>query len=175
MGLSPAPMVTFPAAPPKIPYGGFSPVRLKVPGTAQFSRGSSGVGDGLSLIRTCTTRPRRWPSPSDSPRLESFPPRCAGLQRPATPPGPRGPRSGEFVMASPSTLADLIRQSGFLRSISQRGWLQARSSTFKDPPVWIPDLPSFRCLALQNCRLQLPPGDPIRALPHSSASALAID
>src|SRR5262249_3713693 len=129
----------------------------------------------LSLIRTYTTRSHRWPSPSDSPRLESFPPRCAGLQPPTIPPGPRGPRSGEFVMASPSTLADLIRQSGFLRSISQQSWLYARSSTFKDPPVWIPDLPSFRCLPLQNCRLQLPPGGPIRALPHPSASALAID
>src|ERR1700678_1967101 len=40
-GLSPAPMVTSPAAPPKIPYGGFSPVRLQVPGTAQFSEESS--------------------------------------------------------------------------------------------------------------------------------------
>ena len=37
MGLSPALMVTFPAAPPKIPYGGFSPVRLQVPGTRKFS------------------------------------------------------------------------------------------------------------------------------------------
>ena len=41
VGLSPAPMITFPAAPPKIPYGGFSPVRLQVPGTAQFSVESS--------------------------------------------------------------------------------------------------------------------------------------
>jgi hypothetical protein len=41
VGLSPAPMITFPAAPPKIPYGGFSPVRLQVPGTAQFSEESS--------------------------------------------------------------------------------------------------------------------------------------
>jgi len=47
VGLSPAPMATFPAAPPKIPYGGFSPVRLQVPGTAQFSRESSHVGRWL--------------------------------------------------------------------------------------------------------------------------------
>ena len=47
VGLSPAPMATFPAAPPKIPYGGFSPVRLQVPGTAQFSRESSRVGRWL--------------------------------------------------------------------------------------------------------------------------------
>ena len=40
-------MATFPAAPPKIPYGGFSPVRLQVPGTAQFSRESSHVGRWL--------------------------------------------------------------------------------------------------------------------------------
>ena len=47
VGLSPAPMATFPAAPPKIPYGGFSPVQLQVPGTAQFSRESSHVGRWL--------------------------------------------------------------------------------------------------------------------------------
>ena len=37
LGLSPAPIVTFPAALPKIPYGGFSPVRLQTPGTRKFS------------------------------------------------------------------------------------------------------------------------------------------
>src|SRR5271157_5150022 len=47
VGLSPAHMATFPAAPPKIPYGGFSPVRLQVPGTAQFSREASHVGRWL--------------------------------------------------------------------------------------------------------------------------------
>jgi hypothetical protein len=47
LGLSPAPMATSPAAPPKIPYGGFSPVRLKVPGTAQFSGESSPHGGRL--------------------------------------------------------------------------------------------------------------------------------
>ena len=108
---------------PKIPYGGFSPVRLKVPGTAQFSRESSGIGEGLSLIRTYTIRPHRWLSPSKSPRLGSFPPRCAGLQRPATPPGPRGPRSGGFLIAPPSSLGDLIRRSGPLRAISRHGRL----------------------------------------------------
>jgi hypothetical protein len=40
-------MATSPAAPPEIPYGGFSPVRLKVPGTAQFSRESSHRGRWL--------------------------------------------------------------------------------------------------------------------------------
>ena len=49
VGLSPAPMVTSPAAPPKIPYGGFSPVRLQVPGTTQFSRESSGLGQWLKF------------------------------------------------------------------------------------------------------------------------------
>jgi len=47
LGLSPAPMATSPAAPPKIPYGGFSPVRLQVPGTAQFSGESSHRGGWL--------------------------------------------------------------------------------------------------------------------------------
>jgi hypothetical protein len=51
--------------------------------------------------------------------------------------------------------------------IVQRRVFLARS---KDRPVWRPDLPSFCCLALQDCRLQTPPGDPTRALPHSSAS-----
>ena len=49
VGLSPAPMVTFPAAPPKIPYGGFSPVRLQVPGTTQFSRESSVLDQWLKF------------------------------------------------------------------------------------------------------------------------------
>ena len=67
VGLSPAPMATFPAAPPKIPYGGFSPVRLKVPGTTQFSESLPLSIDGLSLIRTCTTSPNSWLSSSGSP------------------------------------------------------------------------------------------------------------
>ena len=58
VGLSPAPMATFPAAPPKIPYGGFSPVRLQVPGTAQFSRESSRVGRWLK----CDPHIRRLPT-----------------------------------------------------------------------------------------------------------------
>ena len=79
--------------------------------------------DGLSVIPTYTTFPHNWLLPSESPRPEGIPPQCAGLQRLTTPPGPRGPRSGEFFMASPSSLADLIRQSGFLRSISQQSRL----------------------------------------------------
>ena len=79
--------------------------------------------DGLSGIPTYATFPHNWLSPSESPRPEGIPPQCAGLQRLTTPPGPRGPRSGEFFMASPSSLADLIRQSGFLRSISQQSRL----------------------------------------------------
>ena len=78
---------------------------------------------GLSVILTFAAFSHSWPSPSDSPRLVSVPPRCAGLQRLTIPPGPRGPRSGEFLIASPSSLTDLIRQSGLLRSISQQSWL----------------------------------------------------
>ena len=52
--------------------------------------------DGLSGIPTYATFPHNWLSPSESPRPEGIPPQCAGLQRLTTPPGPRGPRSGEF-------------------------------------------------------------------------------
>ena len=44
---STAPLVMFPAALPKIPYGGFSPVRLQAPSTRKFSLGPSGEGERL--------------------------------------------------------------------------------------------------------------------------------
>lgn len=102
-------------------------------------------------------------------------PRSAGRRLRTTPPGPGGPRSGGFLIAPPSSLGDLIRRSGPLRATSRHGRLQARSLTFEDYPVWRPDLPSFRCLALRDCRLQRPPGDPARALPHPFAPALDIE
>ena len=123
VGLSPAPMATFPAAPPKIPYGGFSPVRLQVPGTAQFSRESSRVGRWLKCDPHIRHLPTQLALAFGIASAGRDPPQCAGLQGLTTPPGPRGPRSGEFFMASPSSLADLIRQSGFLRSISQQSRL----------------------------------------------------
>ena len=52
-------MITFPAAPPKIPYGGFSPVRLQVPGTTQFSGESSGLGQWLKFDPDI----HHWPKP----------------------------------------------------------------------------------------------------------------
>jgi hypothetical protein len=45
--VSAPPVVTFPAALPRIPYGGFSPVRLPAPGTVQFGRGPSRCGRPL--------------------------------------------------------------------------------------------------------------------------------
>ena len=50
-----------------------------------------------------------------------------------------------------------------------------RLLTFKDPLVWSPDLPSFRCTTVQNCRLQHPPGARCVRIPIYSASALAIE
>jgi hypothetical protein len=50
-----------------------------------------------------------------------------------------------------------------------------RLLTFKDLPVWSPDLPSFRCTTLQNCRHQRPPGARCVHIPISSAPALAIE
>src|SRR5208337_535638 len=95
----------------------------------------------------------------------------------APPPDPDGGaggverRVGSSVFGLRATVA-----RGMTRGIPCLVFLRSyRSLTFKDPPVWIPDLPSFCCLALQDCRLQLPPGDPTRALPHPSASALAIE
>ena len=38
-----------------------------------------------------------------------------------------------------------------------------RSLAFKGHPACPPDLPDFHCCTFQNCRLQLPPGAPIRA------------
>ncbi len=45
---------------------------------------------------------------------------------------------------------------------------------FKGHPAWSSDLPDFHCCTFQDCRPQLPPGDPVRASLSSSAPALAI-
>ena len=123
VGLSPAPMATFPAAPLKFRTAGFPQYGFKFQAPLSSAESLPMSVDGLSVIPTYATFPHSWLSPSESPRPGGIPPQCAGLQRLTTPPGPRGPRSGEFFMASPSSLADLIRQSGFLRSISQQSRL----------------------------------------------------
>ena len=46
---------------------------------------------------------------------------------------------------------------------------------FRDHPAWVPDLPSFPCQTVQDCRLQLPPGVRCVHLPMPSAPTLAID
>jgi hypothetical protein len=46
---------------------------------------------------------------------------------------------------------------------------------FWDHPAWVPDLPSFHCQTVQDCRLQLPPGARCVHLPMPSAPTLAID
>ena len=40
--------------------------------------------------------------------------------------------------------------------------------------AWPPDLPGFHCCALQDCRLQFPPGDSVCAYPSSSILTVAI-
>ena len=89
-------------------------------------------------------------------------------------PGPRGPRSGRVIVSRPSTLnwphPPARRPSAHFPAEPVIGWIFGLT----DHPAWSPDLPSFYCQTFPNCRLQLPPGDPTRARPRSSVSALAI-
>ena len=78
-------MATSPAAPPKIPYGGFSPVRLEVPGTAQFSRESSPRGGWLKCDPHMHHPPRELALAFGIASAESVPRlgvRADGLGRP---------------------------------------------------------------------------------------------
>ena len=47
------------------------------------------------------------------------PPLCAAPVHSSSPPAPRGPRSSRVVLSRPSSLPDLIRQSGGLRALSR--------------------------------------------------------
>ena len=100
--------------PLKFRTAGFPRYGFKLQAPRSSAESLPGWTNGLSLIPTFATATNRWLSPSELLRPKRFPPRCAGPRRRTTPPGPRGPRSGELVMVSPSSLIDLIRQSGFL-------------------------------------------------------------
>lgn len=98
-------MATFPAALPKIPYGGFSPVRLQAPGTVQFgpepSRSDRQVKAGPDI--PCRTNQFAQTFEITSAR-KVLPPQSVEPRRAVTPPGPRGPRSGWVIVSQPSTL-----------------------------------------------------------------------
>ena len=103
---------TFPAAPPKIPYVGFSH------GTASSIRHLA-VRSGAFRVPPLELRPTP-PCLHGDPRL--LQPSAASVtvgdirlnvRSPAStpPPEPRGPRSGWVMLSHPSSLGDLIRQS----------------------------------------------------------------
>jgi hypothetical protein len=114
LGLSPAPVATFPAAPPEIPYGGFSPVRLEVPGTAQFSGESSPRGGRLKCDPHMHRPRESWLSPSGSLR----------------------PNRSPASVCGPTALDDPTwTQRSSLRWVSHRPTLIAWRP---HPPVWSP-------------------------------------
>src|SRR5262249_61636116 len=105
-------------------YGCFPPVRLQAPPPR------------ISTRRLPSPHPRVPPSPRHScgtldvccslrdERLSSS--RPASVCGPLTalvPPEPRGPRSSRVIVSLPSSLGDLIRQSGDLCLFSQLCWL----------------------------------------------------
>src|SRR5262249_50551870 len=110
--------------PPKIPYGGFSPVRLqahaprssvyRLPLSFPPLKPDPQPPCGTPCV-CCTLRDARPPA-----RLPASV--CGPLALPVSP-EPRGPRSRGVLLSPPSLLGDLIRQSGDLRLTSQSGWL----------------------------------------------------
>jgi hypothetical protein len=97
-------LATFPAALPGIPYGGFSPVRLQAPGTTTFGAEPSHV---RSRVKSGPDVPRHEVVGStlrDHLSQKVLPPQRAGPWPTMIPPGPRGPRSGWFMLASPQRL-----------------------------------------------------------------------
>ena len=163
---STAPIVTVPAALPEIPYGGFSPVRLQAPGTPKFSTEPSGRSGRLKSDPDI-----RRPTP---PLASAFgkaaatvcsASKCGAVacdhptwaQRPSLGLACHGPT----VIAYLASSASLETFRHFPAEL-----VIGRHLTFKDLPVWPPDLPSFCCATLPNCRLQSA-GSPVRAYPHS--------
>jgi len=128
--------------PPKIPYGGFSPVRLQ----AQVPRSS-----------ICSLPTRHAALKSDPRHSRGIPCVCCSLwngrppaRLPASvcgplaklvPPEPRGPRSSRVLLSLPSSLGDLIRQSGDLWLLSQHG---CYSSSLWHSRALLPGLHTFR-------------------------------
>ena len=165
----------FPAALPKIPYGGFSPVRLQAPGTRKFSTEPSGKSERLKSdpdIRR-PTHPLA-PAFGRASVTGNSASECGAVtfdqptwaQRPSL-------RLGCHI---PTVIAYLASSAGLATFRHFPAELViGRLLTFKDRPVWSPDLPSFRCTTLQNCRLQRPPGARCVRIPISSAPALAIE
>src|SRR4029434_10288541 len=116
------PSPTFPAAPPQIPYGGFSPVRLQAQAPRSTVCRLPPRSPHLSLIPDIPAAYSTF-----TPAFETIvhqpgcPPLCADLWRCPSPPEPRGPRSSRVVLSLPSSLGDLIRPSDDLHRPSQHG------------------------------------------------------
>ena len=124
MDLSPAPNGHVSSRPPpKIPYCGFSPVRLQVPGTAQFSGESSRLGRWLKFDPHIHHLPTRLALTFGIASAGKYPASVCGASASDESTWTQRSSLGELLITSPSSLADLIRRSGLLRSISQRGWL----------------------------------------------------
>ena len=136
------PSPTFPAAPPKMPYGGFSPVRLQ----AQAPRSSVwNLPPSRSALKPDPRHPCGPLCVCSSLRDVRAPARlpasvCGPLALPV-PPEPRGPRSGRVLLSLPSSLGDLIRQSGDLRLISS---LASYRGSLWHSRILLPGLHTFR-------------------------------
>jgi hypothetical protein len=130
---------------------------------------------GLSPIPTCPARPSVCSGLRIGLGQRVTPPLSAEPWRLTKPPGSRGPRSDRVIVSRPSSLNWPHPPVWKPSSHFPASLVIGRHLTFEDPPVWFPVLPSFRCSAFQDCRLQLPPGDPAWLLPRSALPALAID
>src|SRR5262249_22502636 len=77
VGLSPAPVATFSAALPRIPYGGGSPVRPPAPGPSQLGRAPFRRGRQLKPHPDMPCPRAGLPTPSRAPPPEGNPPQRA--------------------------------------------------------------------------------------------------
>ena len=105
---------------PKIPYVGFShstasSIRHRTVRYGAFRSSAEVKADpAMPPVGFCVySALRRHHPPIDRPPL------CAETSAAPSPPEPRGPRSDRVVLSRPSTLGDLIRQSGELPAISR--------------------------------------------------------
>jgi hypothetical protein len=165
----------FPAALPKIPYSGFSPVRLQAPGTRKFSAEPSGRSERLKSDPDIRRLPHPFAPAFGTASATGVSASKCGAVTSDLPTWAQRPSLG-LGSHRPTVIAYLASSAGLetFRHFPAE-LVIGRLLTFKDLPVWSPDLPSFRCTTLQNCRLQHPPGARCVLIPISSAPALAIE